>query len=789
MAESKTAPIPMVVRQPSTSDNRLFDNPTLYRSIMGGLYYLAVTRPDIQHAVNRVSQSMHAPTEQNFQALKKILCYLKGSSRRGLLFQKENLELSIYSDSDWANDKDDRRSTTGYLLFLGQNLISWCTKKQTRVSRSSTEAEYRAMAAGILLRPLGQASPIVQILAGFLMGPSGFSRIKSVEQFFIQSYNSGYYEFMALIFRTIIMFLIGLETDFPYLMRNIRPASIIACGSSLGCTVFASAVTFLVFQETASHGSSFIMALMIIITLANAASPIVVRVAADLKFGTSETGKLAISSSLIADAYAVFLLFILSEYKSTSIPKWIFFFFLYFLIVAILYITAMALEQLGFSSIIASFLIGSMANITKLKNLRNFMVFCILILSSIGGKIVGTLAACFHLKIPYREGVLLSFMMNLKGHVDILALTIGLANEFVTSQNFYDVMIATIIVNTLIWGPIVAFMVRRESDIIGYRQIYFESHNPETELRILTCVHSPRPVATMRGLVAASRGPREVPITPYLMHLVELPGLLVNQIKAVSPFSRMHADVCNTAEDIRASIVVLPFHKHQRIDGKLENGKQGIRTTNQKVLRHAPCSVAILIDRGLTAGCLNPSGSDSLQHIAILFFGGPDDREALGFSKRLGMDHHVNLTIIRFLPSSSRGQISGVNIAHKTDDVMMAIPNDEVEKETDSAILADFHSRYVATGQVGYVEKVVENGADTASALRDMAEMYSLFIVGKDGRGHSILTTGMSDWEECPELGKVGDFLASAEFDISGSVLVVQQYRPSKNDDSDDDDK
>ncbi|KAK4361458.1 hypothetical protein RND71_020410 [Anisodus tanguticus] len=748
----------------------------------------------------------------------------------------------------------------------------------------------------ILLKPLGQASPIVQILAGFLMGPSGFSRIHAVENFFIQSYNPGYYEFMALIFRTIIMFLIGLETDFPYLMRNIRPASIIACGSSLACTFFASAVTFLVFQETASQGSSFLMALMIIITLANAASPIVVRVAADLKFGTSETGRLAISSSLIADAYSVFLLFILSKWRSATVAKWIFFLFLYFIIVgivivinmylanwlnrrnrnkkylgnteifvlvAILYIAAMALEQLGFSSIIASFLIGSMfprggkaartllikltypihnfifpiyfgnhgfrANVSKLKNLRNFMVFSILILSSIGGKIVGTLAACFHLKIPYREGVLLAFMMNLKGHVDMLALTIGLTNDLVLSQNFYDVMIATVIVNTLIWGPIVAFMVRRESDIIGYRQIYFESHSPESELRILACVHSPRPVATMLGLVAASRGPREVPLTPYLMHLVELPGkkktnlmynqreddelsdeddyggndvveindavdiftsetgLLVHQIKAVSPFSRMHADVCNTAEDIRASIIVLPFHKHQRIDGKLENDKQGIRTTNQKVLRHAPCSVAMLIDRGLTAGSLNPSGSDSLQHIAILFFGGPDDREALGFSKRLGMDHHINLTIIRFLPSSSRGQIAGVNIAQKTDDVLMAISNDEVEKEADSAVLADFHSRYVVTGQIGYVEKVVENGAETASALRDMAEMYSLFIVGKDGRGHSILTTGMSDWEECPELGKVGDFLASPEFDISGSVLVVQQYRPSKNDDDDDD--
>ena len=149
MVESKTAPTPMAVRPPSTSDSRLFDNPTLYRSIVGGLHYLAVTRPDIQYAVNRVSQSMHAPTEQNFQALKRILRYLKGSLRRGLLFTKGNLELSVYSDSDWANDEDDRRSTTGYLLFLGPNLIFWCTKKQTRVSRSSTEAEYRAMAAGV----------------------------------------------------------------------------------------------------------------------------------------------------------------------------------------------------------------------------------------------------------------------------------------------------------------------------------------------------------------------------------------------------------------------------------------------------------------------------------------------------------------------------------------------------------------------------------------------------------------------------------------------------------------
>lgn len=90
--------------------------------------------------------------------------------------------------------------------------------------------------------------------------------------------------------------------------------------------------------------------------------------------------------------------------------------------------------------------------------------------------------------------------------------------------------------------------------------------------------------------------------------------------------------------------------------------------------------------------------------------------------------------------------------------------------------------RYVTSGQVGYVEKYVNNGSETVAALMDIGDMYSLFIVGKGGRGHSPLTTGMSDWEECPELGTVGDLLASSEFNVNGSVLVVQQYRNSNKD-------
>lgn len=90
---------------------------------------------------------------------------------------------------------------------------------------------------------------------------------------------------------------------------------------------------------------------------------------------------------------------------------------------------------------------------------------------------------------------------------------------------------------------------------------------------------------------------------------------------------------------------------------------------------------------------------------------------------------------------------------------------------------------YVASGQAGYVEKRVQDGRETASSIRDMAYTYSMFIVGKGGGEMSTLTTGLSDWEECPELGKVGDFLASSEFDLGGSVLVVQQHRQSLEDD------
>ncbi|CAL9020206.1 unnamed protein product, partial [Prunus brigantina] len=111
------------------------------------LNYLSLTRPDITYEVSVTSQFMHSPSEDHMAAVMRILSYLKSAPGRGLLFKKNgNLDLEGYTDADYEGNITDKHSTSGYFTFVGGNLVTWRSKKQNVVSRSSTESEYRGIA-------------------------------------------------------------------------------------------------------------------------------------------------------------------------------------------------------------------------------------------------------------------------------------------------------------------------------------------------------------------------------------------------------------------------------------------------------------------------------------------------------------------------------------------------------------------------------------------------------------------------------------------------------------------
>ncbi|KAL4565709.1 hypothetical protein LXL04_029812 [Taraxacum kok-saghyz] len=147
MADAKPISTPADTSCRLVLDGDPFSDHKLYRQVIGSLQYATITRPDITYAVNRVCQYMHSPTTLHWQAVKRILRYLKETVSECLHFKASNpTRLVAFSDAGWISDKDDSRSQYGYAIFHGSNLISWTSRKQKVVARSSTEAEYRSLA-------------------------------------------------------------------------------------------------------------------------------------------------------------------------------------------------------------------------------------------------------------------------------------------------------------------------------------------------------------------------------------------------------------------------------------------------------------------------------------------------------------------------------------------------------------------------------------------------------------------------------------------------------------------
>ncbi|XP_019158346.1 PREDICTED: uncharacterized protein LOC109155074 [Ipomoea nil] len=157
----------------ASGESSPLEDPSVYRQLVGSLMYLLLTHPDLSFAVNRLCQFMHNPTQDNWAAVKRVLRYVKGTLHLGLRLTASSAPVvHAFSDSDWVGCSLDRKSTAGYVVFFGPNLLSWSSRKQRTVARSSTEAEYKALAdvaaevvwVQSLLQDLGLQCPTTPVL-------------------------------------------------------------------------------------------------------------------------------------------------------------------------------------------------------------------------------------------------------------------------------------------------------------------------------------------------------------------------------------------------------------------------------------------------------------------------------------------------------------------------------------------------------------------------------------------------------------------------------------------------
>ncbi|KAH6837472.1 hypothetical protein C2S53_018187 [Perilla frutescens var. hirtella] len=365
--------------------------------------------------------------------------------------------------------------------------------------------------------------------------------------------------------------------------------------------------------------------------------------------------------------------------------------------------------------------------------------------------------------------------------------------QVLTDQEFALSVISVVGVTAVI-TPLIKLLYDPSKRIIPHKRRTIQHAKRDAELRIMICIHNQENVPSMINLLEASHATELSPIAVIAVVLEEVIGRITNMLvshqstrtldpnssrsghivsalrqyelynqtcvtiqpfSAVSHLQTVHDDIYRLAMDQSATIVILPFHKHWEIDGSIGSTNKAIQTMNIKVLENAPCSVGILVDRGILTGSLSILTNQFVYRAAVIYIGGPDDAESLCYGARLAGHDNVTLTVIRFL-------LYGCDSAR--------------ERKQDNCLIDEVRHQNVENQNFVYQEQVVKDGVGLAASLRALENCFDLMIVGRNHQSSQILM-GLGAWSECPELGVVGDILAAPDFGSTASVLVVQQQR------------
>ncbi|XP_057431094.1 cation/H(+) antiporter 14-like [Lotus japonicus] len=404
------------------------------------------------------------------------------------------------------------------------------------------------------------------------------------------------------------------------------------------------------------------------------------------------------------------------------------------------------------------------------------------------GKFAGTILSTLHFQIEFWDSVALSLIMCCKGLVDLSLYTYLLKRKDLGRLS-YTIVIYTMVGVTGFATLVIYYIYDPSKRYRNYIRKSVKDHK-DHEFKLLVCVHNEENVYPLVNLLEAFNPSKETPLSLFVLHLMELSGraapvltksettnklhphgdassqhinkvfdqfqqhnkesIMLQFFTAIAPFASIHDDICYLAMDTKSHFVIIPFHKRWSINGNIEVSNASIRTINQKVLSKAPCSVGVLIDRSNMSGKLLVTYDKSFCEIAMIFLGGDDDQEALAFS--LQMAQHPNIRLTMFWVR--------VNMEEKQRNM----------KNPFIYLMEHIKYNLNLKGKVNFKEEIVEDGIGTIHVIRTMEGHFNLVIVGKHHIMESPCTLGLTEWCELPELGLVGNLLAS---DFTFSVLVV----------------
>lgn len=403
------------------------------------------------------------------------------------------------------------------------------------------------------------------------------------------------------------------------------------------------------------------------------------------------------------------------------------------------------------------------------------------------------------------------------------------------SKETFTIMVYSILVMTAIVSPIINAMYKPKRRYEQNKLRTIENLKGDSEVRVMACVHNARQATGMiNNILEACNGTNVSPLHVFALHLVELKGrstalmvahidqssshhsgpqpfiqseannsdnitnvfeeyalnndnnTTVETLVAKSHYATIHKDIYNLALEKQASLVLLPFHKQASGEGTLEITNIAFKDVNLNVMQDAPCSVGIFVDRGHASSSSSSSSSSLFRttkmRILMLFIGGPDDREALAIAWRMSKNPRTQLSMVRIVLCGKAAEVDTISATNINNEVrhglLSAVLDGGKEKELDEEYVGSFRLKAVNNeDSITYAQREVHTSDAIPQLLNELDKgEYDLYILGQGKGRNSLVLSNLLEWTDCPELGVIGDMLASNSFGSSSSILVVQQY-------------